>query len=84
MQSLIPKLKQISIISKKPAFLSKKLKLWRTPTTIDFIIFFWNFPHVFYLAMSTMFRSWVRNKSVKNKYVETRLFLIFVNNLRSK
>ena len=31
----------------------KNWKLWRAPTTIKFIIFWWNFSHVSYLTMST-------------------------------
>ena len=31
-----------------------------------------------------LFRSWIINKNVKNERVETRLFLIFANNSRSK
>ena len=31
-----------------------------------------------------MFRSWVINKNIKNECVETRSFLIFTNNSRSK
>ena len=52
MQNPIPKLRQTSIISKKPGFLSEKWKLWRAPTTKEFNIFCWNFAHVFYLVMS--------------------------------
>ena len=52
-----------------------------------------NFAHVFYLVMCTkrcvgfffiLFRSWVINKSVKNECAETRSFLFFANNSRSK
>ena len=50
MENPIPKLRQTSIISKKPGFLSKKLK---APTTMEFNIFCWNFAHVFYLVMFT-------------------------------
>ena len=53
MQNPIAKLRQKSIISKKPGFLFEKLKLWRARTTIKFNIFCWNFAHVFYLIMST-------------------------------
>ena len=65
-------------------FCQKNLKLWRAPTTKEFNIFCWNFAHVFYLVMSTkgwvefffilLYRSWVINKSVKNKCVETKSF----------
>ena len=87
MQNPVPNLKQTSIISKKPGFLSEKLK---TLTSSNFC---WNFAHVFYLVMSTkecvgffftLLRSWVINKSVKNKCVETRSFSIFANNPRFK
>ena len=85
MENSIPKLRQTSIISEKPGFLTEKLKTWkRAPTAIEFNIFCWNFAHVFYLVMSTkgcvgffVCRSWVINKSVKNECVETRYFLIF-------
>ena len=54
MQNPIPKLRQTSIISKKPGFLSEKLnELQRAPTTIEFNIFCRNFAYVFYLVMST-------------------------------
>ena len=39
MQNLIPKLRQTSINSKKPGFLSEKLKTLTSSTTIDFNIF---------------------------------------------
>ena len=93
MQNPIPKLRQNSIISKKPAFLSKNWKLWRAPTMIEFDTFCWNFAHVFYLVMSLIalawffliyFRSWVIHKSVKRECVENRSFLIFANTSRSK
>ena len=74
MQNLIPKLRQTSIISKKPGFvLSEKL------TTIEFNIFCWHFAHVFYLVMSTkgcgvfffiLLRSWAINKIIKNECVD--------------
>ena len=56
-------------------------------------VFCWNFAHVFYLIMSTkecsgfffiLLRSWVISNSVKIEFVETRSFLIFANNSRSK
>ena len=81
MQNPIPKLRQRSIITKKPGFFV--WKLWRVPTTIEFDIFCWNFAHVFYLILSKkdcsgfffiLFRSWVTNKNVKNEYVETMSF----------
>ena len=53
MQNPIPKLRQTSVISKKPGFLSEKLKTLTSSTTIEFNIFYWNFAHVFYLLMST-------------------------------
>ena len=71
----------------------KNWKLWRVLTAIEFNIFWENFAHAFYLVMSTkdcvelffiLLRSWVIKKSVKNECVETRSFLIFANNLRSK
>ena len=89
-QTPIPKLRQTSIISKKPCFLSEKLKTLTSSSYHRIYYFFWNFAHVFYLIMSTKgcflisFRSWVINKSVKNECVETRSFLICANNSRSK
>ena len=53
MQNTIPKLTQTTIISKKPLFLSEKMKTLTSFNYIDFDIFCWNFPYVFYLVMST-------------------------------
>ena len=39
MENPIPKLRQSSVISKKPGFFSENLKAWRAPTTIEFNIF---------------------------------------------
>ena len=80
------------LLSRNEVFCLKNWKLRRAPTALEFNIFCWNFAHVFYLVMPTkvcvgfffLFRSWVINKSVKNKCVETRSFLIFANNRRSK
>ena len=89
MQNPIPKLRQTSVISEKPWFCLKNWKLWRTPTTIEFNIFLLEFCTRFLLSnickrvcaiFFIFFRSWVINKSVKNKFVETRSFIIFANN----
>ena len=53
MQNLILKFRQSSSISEKPGNLHEKLKTLRAPTTVEFIIFYWNFPHVSVLRMST-------------------------------
>ena len=91
MQNPISKLRQTSIISKKPVFCLKNWK--RAATTIEFNIFCWYFAHVFYLVMSTkvcagfffiLLRFWVINISLKSECVETRPFLIFANNSWSK
>ena len=76
MQNPIFKLWHTSIISKKPGFFGlKNWKLSRAPTAIEFNIFWENFPHAFYLVMSTkdcvelffvLLRSWVIKKSVNN------------------
>ena len=64
----------------------KNWKLWRTPTTIDFIIFCSNSEHLYYLAMSTKgcpeFVLFCLDLelliiNVKNECVETRSFLVF-------
>ena len=81
MQNPIPKLRQTSIISKKPGFCLKIWKLWRAPTTTELNVFYWKFAHVFYMITPTkecseffliLFRSWVINKSVKIECIETR------------
>ena len=45
--------RQSSIIFEKPGYFSENLKLWRSPTTIEFNIFCLNFAHVPYLSVST-------------------------------
>ena len=71
----------------------KNWKLWRAPTATKFNIFSWNFAHVSYLIMSAkgcsglffiLFRYWAINKNIKNECIETRSFLIFAINSRSK
>ena len=93
MQNPIPKLRQTSVVSKKPSFLSEKLKTLTSSNYHRVQYFFAEFLHVFYLVMSTkgrvgffliLCRSWVINKNVKIECVETRSFLIFANNSRSK
>ena len=70
------------LFPRNQAICLKNWKLWRAPTTTKFSIFCWNFTHVSYLTMSTkgcsgifLLRSWVINKNVKHKCVETRSFL---------
>ena len=84
---------RMPLMPRNQIFCVKNWKLWRAPTTIEFNILCWNFAHVFYLVMSTkacagffliLFRSWVTDKSVKHEFAETRSFLIFANNSRSK
>ena len=67
--------------------------LWRTPTTIEFNIFLLKFCTRFLFGNAykivcgiffILFTSWVINKSVKRECVETRSFLVFANNSRSK
>ena len=53
MQNPVQKLRQSSIVFKKPGTLFEKWKLWRAPTTVDFNNFCWNFAHVPYLTIST-------------------------------
>ena len=53
MENPIPRLRQMSVISKILGFCLKNWQLWRALTTIEFNIFCWNFAHVFYLIMST-------------------------------
>ena len=79
-QNPIPKLRQISIISKKQVFF-----VWQAPTTIDVNIFCWNFAHVFYLVMSTegCARFFLFCLDLETKCVETMSFLIFANNSKS-
>ena len=61
----------------------KNWKLCQAPTIIKFIIFCWNFAHVFLLnnvykrvfrIFFFFFRSWVVNKNVKKMSVKTRSF----------
>ena len=92
MQNLIPKLRQTSIISKKP---EKNWKLWQALTTIEFNIFFAEILHTPFLLSNVYKRvcriffiflkkSWVINKSVKKSVQKPDLFLIFANNSRFK
>ena len=54
MQKPIQKFGQSSIVFEKPRMsLSKKIKLWRAPTTIWLYIFSRNFAHISYLQIST-------------------------------
>ena len=50
MQNPMKQFRQSSIVFEKPGILSENLK---TPTTLQFNIFCWNFRHVSYLSMST-------------------------------
>ena len=92
MQNPIPKLRQTSIISKKPGFLSEKLKTLTSSiefNTLEFNIFCWNFTHVFYLVMSIkgyvgFLKFCLDLELLMKECVEIRSFLIFANNSRSK
>ena len=93
MQNPIPKLRQTSIISKKPRFLSEKLKTLTSSNYHRVWYFLLKFCARFLLSNAyksvcgvflILFRSWVINKSVKNECVEIRSFLSFSNNSRSK
>ena len=44
---------KVLFFSRKQVFCLTIWKFWRDPTILQFNIFFWNFGHVFYLAMST-------------------------------
>ena len=86
MQNPMPKLRQTSIISKKPVFLSEKLK---TLTSSNYhrdkyiLLKFWTrfllsnvykrMRGIFYI----LFSSWVINKSVKTECVENQVFFNF-------
>ena len=85
------------LFPRNQAICLKNWKLWRAPTVTKFNIFCWNFAHVSYLSRKVgkqkkivfgiffiLFRPWVINENVKNGCVETRSFLIFANNSRSK
>ena len=50
MQNPMKQFRQSSIVFEKLGILSENLK---TPTTLQFNIFCWNFTHVSYLPMST-------------------------------
>ena len=71
----------------------KNWKLWWAPTTVQFNIFCWNFTYVSVLPVYAkacvgffiiLFRSWVIYKPGLCECVETRSFLILVNNSSSK
>ena len=71
----------------------KNWKLWGAPSATKFNLFCWDFAHVSYLRMSTKGCSGyflfcldleLLKKNVKNECVETRSFLTFANNSRSK
>ena len=53
MQNLIQKFRQGSIVFEKLVFCLKIWELWRAPTTLQFIIFCWNFARVSCLTMPT-------------------------------
>ena len=93
MQNPIPKLRQPSVISKKPGFLSEKLKILTSSNYDGVWYFFLKFctrlplsnvyksvSEIFFI----LFRSWNINKNVKKECVEARSFLIFANKTRSK
>ena len=71
-------------------FCLKIWKLWWAPATLRFIIFCWNFAHVFYLPMSSvggiffiLFRSWVICKKLKTPgfYTLFSTFLLITQDL---
>ena len=74
MQNAIQKFRQSSIAFEKPGILSDELQLSYSSKCLQKNV--WDF--------FILFRSWVINKSVKSECVETRSFLIFANNSRSK
>ena len=76
MQNSIPKLRQRSIIFKKPGFLSEKLKALTT-SNYHFLLKFCTRFLMFTKGCSgffILFSSWVINKNVKNECAETRYF----------
>ena len=86
--------RQSSIIFEKSGYFSENLKLWRSPTTIEFNIFCLNFAHISYLSLSSKgfsgFLIFFRPCTIKCKKpgfsecLETRSFLIFASNSRLK
>ena len=76
------------LFPRNQAICLKNWKIWRAPTTTKFNICCWNVTsqclqkdvRIFFIFL----RSWVINKSVKNKCVKTRSFFIFANISRSK
>ena len=83
MHKLMPKFIQSSIISKKPGYLSEKLKTLPS----------WNFAHVSYLTMSTKGCSefflfcldlQLLIKKCKKWVCRNQVFFVFANNSRSK
>ena len=52
MKNPIPELRQTSIISKKPGFLSEKLETLTSSNYHRVEYFYWNLAHVSYLVMS--------------------------------
>ena len=64
------------MFSRNQVFCPKNWKLWRTPTTVDFNGFCWNFAHVPYLPMFT--KAWVGfflvfgNEKINNRFVISR------------
>ena len=93
MQNSIPKLRQAPIISKNQGFFAWKIENFDELQLPEFNIFLLKFCTRFVLSdvykrvcgiFFILFRSVVINKSVKNECAETRSFLIFANNSRSK
>ena len=77
----------------KPGYLSEKLKTLRSSISHKVYSFLLKFCTRFLLnnvykrvfrIFSFLFRPWVIKKNVKNECVETRSFLTFANNSRSK
>ena len=83
MQNPMPKLRQTSIISKKPGLLSEELKTLTSSNFHRVLFFLLKFCTGFLLSNAykkmcgvffILVRSWVINKSAANERVETRSF----------
>ena len=93
MEDPIQKFRQSSIVFEKPGNLSENLKTLTSsnyPAVQYFLLKLWT--HFLLINVYKrvsgifliLFRSWVINKKVKNECIETRSFLIFASNSRSK
>ena len=83
MQNLIPNFRQSSIISKKPGYLSEKLKILMSSNYHKVYYFLLKFRTCFlfnnvykrvFRILLILFKSWVINKNVRNECLETRSF----------